>query len=115
MRLTNVLGWAGFAALFLPLFSSCSHSPEGLCDGWAADTCQALTGCCQNGANFDPDGCKIALTESCQQQFNVEKIHAGEVIFSSGAAGDCLGTIETCDDVAKVGKQSFEHDKACAN
>lgn len=113
MRLMNMLGWAGFAALFLPVFASCSHSPEGFCESWVEETCQAVTGCCDSDEKFDLEECRIALSSSCQQKVDVEKIHSGEHVFDQGAAKDCLGQIETCDDAAKVQKKTFEHDRAC--
>jgi len=115
MRWTKTIGWAGFAALFMPLFASCAHSAEGFCDGWVEDTCQAITGCCAKGEQLDLEACRIQLSDVCQQQFDVEKIHSGEYVFDSGAASACAGDIKTCDDFLGLQTDSYDHRRACAN
>lgn len=115
MKLTKILGWAGFAGLFLPIFSSCAHSPEGLCEGWVEDTCQTLSTCCISGDKFDLDACRIDLSASCQDKFDVELIHAGERVFNGGAAGDCIGSIESCADLNVSARQTYEQLTECSN
>jgi hypothetical protein len=115
MGLKRVFGWVGFAALFTPVFASCAHTAEGFCQGWVEDTCQVLAGCCLSGEKFDPDGCRIQLSATCQTTFDVEKIHSGEYVFDSGAASTCYGTIDACADLAKAANQTYDLQKACGN
>src|SRR4051794_3029543 len=93
-------GWLGIAALLA--LSSCTHGPEDFCQGWAEDACKAVASCCDSGAAFDEEGCRLDLSRSCQQTTEVERVHAGELVFDSGAASDCLGAISSCEDLRKI-------------
>ncbi|APR82217.1 Hypothetical protein A7982_07566 [Minicystis rosea] len=113
MKTTSLFGWVGLALLIST--ASCSKSPEGFCESWVEDTCQAITGCCASGSKFDLDQCRIELSQSCQAAVDVERVHAGEVVFHSGAANDCFGTVETCADLKTSTLGSFERVAACKN
>jgi len=79
-------------------FSGCSDPPEDFCTGYVEEVCEVLTGCCIDGASFDRNGCVVQMTSFCQSTMRVEEVHAGGVVFDSGAASTCIGTIETCED-----------------
>lgn len=115
MRKTSPFGWVALAMLLgTTTLGACAKSPEGFCEDWAADTCEAITSCCTSGAKFDPDACRLDLSKSCQSLVDVEAIHAGEAEFHSGAASDCFGSIETCKDIeTSVAEFTFERQIAC--
>lgn len=115
MKTTNFFGWVGMALLLAT--GSCAKDPENFCEGWVEDTCQAIAGCCATGAKYDLENCRISLSNNCQSVTKVERVHAGEVIFNSGAASDCFGTIETCADLEASSSKApdFEQTKACNN
>lgn len=114
MSVMRLFAWVGFAGLFSPFFTSCSRSVEGFCQAWAEDTCDALTGCCRSGELFDRETCRIGLSNSCQDDVEVEKVHAGEYLFDDGAAGDCFGTVASCSDADATGHETYAHKRACA-
>lgn len=111
MKKTSSFGWVTLAILASTV--SCAKSPEGFCEDWAADTCEAITGCCESGATFDPDQCRLDLSAMCQQAVKVEAVHAGEAEFHSGAASDCFGTVETCKDI-EIEESELAYDRALA-
>lgn len=114
MNQTKLLG-SVILALALGL-GSCAKSPEGFCESLAEDTCEVLATCCESGAKFDPDACRLDISNNCQKSLNLEQVHSGEVIFHSGAAGDCSGSIETCKDLDKLSADdSFEHLAVCGS
>ena len=103
-------------ATFLSIPACGSGTPEDFCESWAADTCEAVAGCCGSKELFDVEGCRVGLSGSCQDKVEVEKVHAGELVFDSGAASDCFGPISSCEGLqGKPIKGSFERDMACAN
>jgi hypothetical protein len=98
--------------------ASCSKddNPEDFCQSWVASTCQALTGCCQTGTDFDVDQCRLDLSASCQTSTDATQVEAGEVKFDSGAASVCLGTVTSCPDLAaSTSDTSYAQEQACAN
>lgn len=99
----------------LVLGSSGCDSPEGFCEGWAADQCEVLAGCCKNGAKYDAGQCSIELSRQCQQLTAVEEVHAGYVEFHPGEASTCLGSVESCDQAALGAEAEFDRQIACAN
>ena len=120
MKTTSLFGWVGMALLMST--TSCANSPEGFCESWVEETCQAITGCCAAGHKYDIDECRIELSASCQQAVDVERVHAGEVLFNSGAASDCFVKVESCADLADLGfgtgalgSLSYERLVACHN
>lgn len=105
------------ALLGLALFGvagGCS-SPEGFCESWVADRCEVLSGCCKNGSKYDHELCILSLSQSCQALTQVEDTHAGEVVFDSGAASTCLGSMDSCDAVTLSPEDAFDRQVACAN
>lgn len=115
MSSRSVYLWLTAAALLSA--SACGpSSPEGFCERWAANRCEVLAGCCGSGEKFDEQDCRVGQSKSCQDDVEVEKVHAGELVFDSGAASDCLGSISSCTDAdATPNPDSFEQRKACAN
>jgi hypothetical protein len=101
----------------LPAFASCTKeiSPEAFCSGWVEDTCQVRAGCCEGGATFDLDECRLELSDACQSIVDVEKIHSGEYVLDLDAAGECLGQIPTCGSVKAPQQYAFERARACSN
>jgi hypothetical protein len=112
LRLLGI-GWTGIAIALLG--GSCTRDPENFCDGWASDTCEVMSTCCEEGSKFDMQTCRIGKTEECHKLVQVERVHSGEVSFSSSAASDCLPEITACADLRKVQDESFDSLKACAN
>lgn len=113
MSSRHVLGWAGIA--FLLASSACNRSPEGFCESFVEDTCEAVASCCKGGAKFDVQECRLQLSQTCQQAVDVEGVHQGDVIFDSGAASDCFGEITSCSDINKEIEDTYERTQACAN
>lgn len=99
----------------LALGASGCDSPEGFCEGWVADQCEVLAGCCKNGAKYDLGQCVVDLSAQCQQVTAVEFVHAGYVEFHPGEASTCLGTIDSCDQADASAEEAFERQIACAN
>src|SRR4051812_24004604 len=113
MKRNRALFWVGIA--FSLTAVSCSKSPAGFCESWVEDTCEAVSGCCHDGAKFDKEGCKLTLSAQCLQSVKIEKVESGEVDFHSGAASDCFGTIEKCSDLFADTSDDFERRAACGN
>ena len=93
---------------------SCSKSPTGFCESWVEDTCEAVSGCCHDGAKFDKEECKLNLSAQCLQLVKTEKVESGEVDFHGGAASDCFGTIEKCSDSFVDPNDTFERARPAA-
>lgn len=115
MKTTTLLGWVGMALVLAT--ASCAKDPEDFCQSWVEETCKAITGCCASGLKYDLEDCRISLSKSCENATQVEQVHAGSVIFHSGAASDCFGTISTCADItaASVKASTLEGITACNN
>jgi hypothetical protein len=110
-----LLGSLGTAAL-VAAAASCSKSPEAFCQDWVSSTCHSLAGCCQGGAKFDAEECRISLSRTCEEAIPVARIHAGEVSFDSGSATACLASFASCTGVGiQQSPQSFAGQEACAN
>ncbi|MFO0616248.1 MAG: hypothetical protein U0414_26880 [Polyangiaceae bacterium] len=99
----------------LGLASAGCNNPEGYCEGWVADQCDALASCCKSGATFDKEQCILSLSSQCQEFTEVEKVHAGEVKFDSGAASTCMGVVESCEEATRTPEEEFDRQVACAN
>lgn len=104
---------AALAAIALVGAAGCDSAPESFCSGWVSDTCDAIAGCCKNGAKYDRGRCIVETSAFCNDATRVEDVHAGYVEFDSGAASDCLPSVESCDDVANAGAPTFEQSLAC--
>jgi hypothetical protein len=114
MNIKCLFGWMGIAALLAS--PSCASDPEDFCASWVEDTCAALTTCCDKGTMFDEQACRLDLSRSCQNTTEVERVHAGELVFDSGAASDCFGSIASCEDLqAARADDSFERNAVCAS
>lgn len=112
LRALHLVPLAALSAFVAVLGASgCQSSPEGYCESLAADACDVLAGCCKNGAKFDHETCILAISAGCQDTLRVEDVHRGDVVFDSGAASDCFGGIETCDDLDKA--RTLEQEHAC--
>lgn len=113
----RTLFFASFALLGLGLLAATNgcNSPEGFCEGWVSDRCEAIAGCCKNSTKFDHELCILSLSQQCQSLTEVENTHAGEVVFDRGAASDCLGTTDSCDPPTVSPEEAFDRQVACAN
>lgn len=106
--------WVLFALLSLGGIG-CSTDPESFCAEQVEQICKVLAGCCNGSAKFDQEGCELQISAACENQYNVEGVHAGEYVFDSGAADSCYGNIETCDDITDPEPLDKDRVKACGN
>jgi hypothetical protein len=116
MKSKRFFGWVGIASLLVVIGTgACGRDPEHFCESVVEDTCQALSSCCKDGAKFDINQCRLNISRGCQQFTNVERVHAGEVVFDSGAASDCFGEVTSCESPTELDDDSFARTKACEN
>lgn len=104
---------AAFAALALLGTAGCDSAPESFCSGWVSDTCDAIAGCCKGGAKYDRGLCVVELSSYCEEATRVEDVHAGGIVFDSGAASDCFPSVDSCEDVGTANDPTFEQSLAC--
>jgi hypothetical protein len=102
-------------ALSALALAGCNQSPEDFCKSKVEQVCQVAAGCCSSSAKFDDTACAVQASEGCEKTFQVEKVHAGDVVFDSGAADTCYGSIETCDDLQGKTQPTLDRIKACNN
>ncbi len=101
---------------------SCGRSPDDFCERWVEETCTARAGCCESGTKFDPEQCRIELSNSCLRIVPPDVIEDGELVFDSDAARECFGQSTSCADPALAltepdldGLLTFDQQKACSN
>lgn len=93
----------------------CYTDPEDFCQSKVEQICNVLEGCCTSKSKFDMEECKLSISASCNNSYNVAGVHAGEVVFDPGAADSCAGSIDSCDDIAGASKLTDDRVKACGN
>ncbi len=112
--LSRVVGVVGL--MVVTAGASCSHDdPESFCQSWVESECQALAGCCHGGTMFDPNECRLGLSQSCQASTDAKEVVTGQVKFDSGAASTCLGTVTSCPGPETPAPETYAHQQACAN
>ncbi len=94
----------------------CNTDPEDFCNSKVEAICKVLEGCCDSKSTFDPEQCRLSVSQGCETSLRVEDVHAGDVVFDSGAADGCYPKFETCDDVTSAqSAQTEDQYKACQN
>lgn len=96
-------------------FLGCNVDPEDFCNAKVEEICKAVESCCNSDSKFDPEECRLSVSAGCESALKVEDVHAGDVVFDSGAAGTCYPKIEGCDDVTNPAQTTVDQYRACAN
>lgn len=93
----------------------CYTDPEDFCKSKVESVCNVLAGCCNSKSTFDMEDCKLSGSSSCMSAYNVQGVHAGDIVFDPGAADSCIGSINSCDDLTTASKATDDRVKACGN
>lgn len=112
------LGWMSgrlSAVVFAFGFLGCNQDPEDFCNSKVEEICKAVEGCCNSKSKFDMEDCRLSISQSCNGALDVEAVHAGDVVFDSGAASSCFPTIDSCDDITAQASPTDDQYKACNN